>query len=75
MRNGNNDRLRRSNMVLIGLVVLMLLYGLFYRIQSGDSTLYVFGYKINLPFGTQQEVEEPQPEQEIEVEESEGNGK
>lgn len=69
MGDRDRDRLRRSNIVLIGLVVLMLLYGLFYRMQSGDRSLYVFGFKIDLPFGTQQEVEQPEAEQTIEAEE------
>ena len=47
----------------------MLLYGLFYRMQSGDSSLYLFGFKIDLPFATQQEAEQPEAEQTIEVEE------
>lgn len=59
----NNDKLRRSNMILIGIVILFLLYGVFYRMQSGDSSLYIFGQKIDMPFATQQEsVEEPAQE-------------
>jgi hypothetical protein len=69
MGDRDRERLKRSNMVLIGLVVLMLLYGLFYRMQSGDSSLYLFGFKIDLPFATQQEAEQPEAEQTIEVEE------
>ena len=64
MGDRDRERLKRSNMVLIGLIVLMLLYGLFYRIQSG-----LFGFKIDLPFATQQEAEQPEAEQTIEVEE------
>ena len=45
MGDRDRERLKRSNMVLIGLVVLMLLYGLFYRMQSGDSSLYLFGFQ------------------------------
>lgn len=70
MGNRDRDRLRRSNMVLIGLVVLMLLYGVIMRVQSGDRSLYLFGFKIDLPFGTEQTVEQPETEQ-TEVEESE----
>ena len=69
MGDRDRERLKRSNMVLIGLIVLMLLYGLFYRIQTGDSSLYMFGFKIDLPFGTHQEAEQPEAEQTIEVEE------
>jgi cytochrome b561 len=69
MGNRDRDRLRRSNMVLIGLVVLMLLYGVIMRVQSGDKSLYLFGFKIDLPFATQQEAEQPEAEQTIEVEE------
>ena len=64
MGDRDRERLKRSNMVLIGLIVLMLLYG-----QSGDSSLYLFGFKIDLPFATQQEAEQPEAEQTIEVEE------
>lgn len=42
----NNDRLRRSNFVLIGLVVLVLLYGLITRIMTGDKSFYLFGFPI-----------------------------
>lgn len=50
-------------MILIGIVILFLLYGVFYRMQSGDSSLYIFGQKIDMPFATQQEsVEEPAQE-------------
>lgn len=42
----NNDRLRRSNFVLIGLVVLILLYGLITRIMTGDRSFYLFGIPI-----------------------------
>ena len=73
MRDNDRERLRRSNIVLIGLVVLMLLYGLFYRMQSGDNSLYLFGFKIDMPFGTHQEAEQPEAEQTIEVEEPSQN--
>lgn len=53
-----NDKLRRSNMVLFGLVALMLLYGVIYRMQTGDNTLTVFGFTIELPFGHKEEVQE-----------------
>ena len=35
----NNDRLRRSNFVLIGLVILMLLYGIISRMITGDTVI------------------------------------
>ena len=44
--NNNNDRIRRSNYVLIGLVILMLLYGIIYRFMSGDNSLYLFGIPV-----------------------------
>lgn len=74
---GGNNKLRRSNMILVGLVILFLLYGIMYRVQSGDNKLYIFGYAIDLPFGTQQEaaaaedaaVEEVPAEQDAAVEE------
>ncbi len=49
------DRVRRSNMILIGLVILCLLYGLIARMQSGDDSFYLFGYKI---FGSETAVSE-----------------
>lgn len=51
----NNDRLRRSNFVLIGLVVLVLLYGLITRIMTGDTSLYIFGFEIIPPKEAQEE--------------------
>ena len=51
----NSDKLQRSNFVLIGLVILFLLYGVIYRIQTGDNKLVIFGYTIKLPFGQQEE--------------------
>ena len=48
MRGSNN--LRRSNMLLLVLVLMMLLYGIIYRVQSGDNKLYIFGFEIELPF-------------------------
>lgn len=56
MRDPN--RLRRSNIILVGLVLLMLLYGVLSRAQSGDRSLYIFGFKVDLPFASQQEVTE-----------------
>ena len=50
----NSDKLQRSNFVLIGLVILFLLYGVIYRIQTGDTKLVIFGYTIELPFGQQE---------------------
>lgn len=45
------ERVRRSNIILIGLVILCLLYGLITRMQSGDDSFYLFGFKI---FGTEE---------------------
>lgn len=42
----NNDKLRRSNFVLIGLVVLVLLYGIITRMMTGDKSLYIFGIPV-----------------------------
>lgn len=42
----NNDKLRRSNLVLIGLVVLVLLYGIITRMMTGDKSLYIFGIPV-----------------------------
>ena len=50
----NSDKLQRSNFVLIGHVILFLLYGVIYRIQTGDNKLVIFGYTIELPFGQQE---------------------
>ena len=66
----NSDKLHRSNMVLLILVVLMLLYGVVTRIQSGDNKMYIFGFEFELPFipakeepadaeGTAPEAQEP----------------
>lgn len=55
------DKLRRSNMILIGLVVLFLLYGIIYRVQTGDTTMHLFGFTFDLPFVTQQESTEQEP--------------
>lgn len=55
-----SDNLHRSNMILLGLVLLMLLYGIIYRVQTGDNKLYLFGFEIELPFGQKQEVQEVQ---------------
>ena len=55
-----SDNLHRSNMILLGLVLLMLLYGILYRVQTGDNKLYLFGFEIELPFGQKQEVQEVQ---------------
>ena len=55
------DKLHRSNMILIGLVVLFLLYGIIYRVQTGDTTMHLFGFTFDLPFVTQQESTEQEP--------------
>lgn len=47
------ERLKRSNMILIGIVILCLLYGLIVRIQKGDDSFYLFGFKV---FGSGAEV-------------------
>ena len=60
----DRDRIRRSNRILIGIVVLFILYGIIYRIQTGDSSLYIFGYKLDLPFFHQEVVEETTTETE-----------
>lgn len=44
-----NDKLRRSNFVLIGLVVLMVLYGIITRLMTGDTSLYIFGIPVIPP--------------------------
>ena len=54
----DNDKLRRSNLVLFGLVFLVLLYGVITRLMSGDTSLYIFGIPINLPFGQTQDAPE-----------------
>ena len=44
--NNNNDRIQRSNYILLGLVILMLLYGVIYRFMSGDDSIYIFGIPV-----------------------------
>lgn len=44
-----NDKLRRSNFILIGIVVLMLLYGIITRMMTGDTSLYIFGIPVIPP--------------------------
>lgn len=61
--NNNNDRVRRSNYVLIGLVVLMLLYGIIYRYMSGDDSLYLFGIPV-IPGSNQEETTQEETTQE-----------
>lgn len=55
----NRDKLRRSNLVLILIVVMFLLFGVIYRIETGDQTLYLFGYEIRMPFTSSQVEETP----------------
>ncbi len=43
-----NDKLRRSNFILIGIVVLMLL-------MTGDTSLYIFGIPVIPPKTTEEE--------------------
>ncbi len=52
--NNNNDRIQRSNYILLGLVILMLLYGVIYRFMSGDNSLYIFGIPV-IPGSNQEE--------------------
>ena len=61
--NNNNDRIRRSNYVLIGLVILMLLYGIIYRFMSGDNSLYLFGIPV-IPGSNQEETTQEETTQE-----------
>ena len=63
----DRDRIRRSNRILIGIVVLFILYGIIYRVQTGDSSLYIFGYKLDLPFFHQEVVEETTETEETET--------
>ena len=63
----DRDKIRRSNRILIGIVVLFILYGIIYRIQTGDSSLYIFGYKLDLPFFHQEVVEETTETEETET--------
>ncbi|MBP3914274.1 MAG: hypothetical protein J6D14_07700 [Lachnospiraceae bacterium] len=48
----DRDKLRRSNLFLILIVVTILIFGLIYRMKTGDPTLYLFGYEIPLPFAS-----------------------
>ena len=67
------ERVRRSNIILIGLVILCLLYGLITRMQSGDDSFYLFGFKI---FGTEETQTEEEAPQETPAESgAEENGK
>ena len=50
----DNDRVRRGNRIILVVVILFLLYGIIYRVQTGDNKLYLFGYAIDLPFGQQE---------------------
>lgn len=50
-----NDKLRRSNFILIGIVVLMLLYGIITRMMTGDTSLYIFGIPVIPPKTTEEE--------------------
>ena len=54
----DNDKILRSRLILFGLVILVLLYGVITRLQSGDSSLYIFGIPINLPFGQTEDAQE-----------------
>ncbi len=54
----DNDKILRSRLILFGLVILVLLYGVITRLQSGDTSLYIFGIPINLPFGQTEDAQE-----------------
>ena len=62
------DKLRRSNMILIGLVILFMLYGIIYRVQTGDTTMHIFGFTFDLPFVSQQENTEQEPAEDAQEE-------
>ena len=51
-------RVFKSNLALVLLVLMVLLYGIVYRIRTGDNSLYLFGYKIQNPFTAKQTTEE-----------------
>ena len=56
----NNDRVQRSNYILLGLVILMLLYGVIYRFMSGDDSLYIFGIPV-IPGSNKEETTQEDP--------------
>ncbi len=58
--NNNNDRIQRSNYILLGLVILMLLYGVIYRFMSGDDSLYIFGIPV-IPGSNKEETTQKEP--------------
>ena len=58
--NNNNDRIQRSNYILLGLVILMLLYGVIYRFMSGDDSLYIFGIPV-IPGSNKEETTQEEP--------------
>ena len=58
--NNNNDRIQRSNYILLGLVILMLLYGVIYRFMSGDESLYIFGIPVS-PGSNKEETTQEEP--------------
>lgn len=66
------ERVRRSNMVLIGLVILCLLYGIIVRMQSGDKSFYLFGFKI---YGTEETQAEEAPQETSAESGTEENGR
>jgi len=51
-------RVFKSNLALVLLVLMVLLYGVVYRMRTGDNSLYLFGYKIQNPFTAKQTTEE-----------------
>ncbi len=66
------ERVKRANRILIGIVILFLLYGIFYRMQTGDNSLYLFGHRIELPFGGQETTENREAEETGAVQETDG---
>ncbi|MGX8687752.1 MAG: hypothetical protein ACSW8K_08160 [bacterium] len=66
------ERVRRSNMVLIGLVILCLLYGIIVRMQSGDKSFYLFGFKI---YGAEETQAEEAPQETSAESGTEENGR
>ena len=68
----DNDRVRRGNRIILVVVILFLLYGVIYRVQTGDNKLYLFGYAIDLPFGQKETTNETQEAPDNQQEVTEG---
>ncbi len=60
------EKLRRSNRILIGIVILLLLFGVITRLQNRDTSFYLFGIEI-LPGAKQETVQEEAAPQEKEA--------